>query len=557
MPDLTVITVSHNASAFLGPALRSVHAHAEGLDLQVLLVDNGDDGAGERIAREFPWVTPIRCPNRGFAYGNNAALKVATAPYVLFLNPDTEVLKGQFSSLLRRMEERPDIGLAGVNQVRPDGKRLATIRRFPSPMRTFADGLGARKLARIAGWIGSDVLDPVAYGRESTCDWVSGSFLLARKEVLASAGWFDERFFLYFEETDLCLRVHQAGFEVRHLPIMTVLHHQGRNKDIPRFEAQIVLSAQQYGAKHFSLPRRVAFRAAILSKYALRVASQVPIRPPGDSRRESAVAGMRMALGNAPPPFLAPQESALRASAYRARSNGNGSGNGHRVAFASTESADSYALNLTFHGIGEPVRPVDSAERGTWVTRRVFEELIDWAAGRDDVHVTFDDGNRSDLEIALPALVKRDLRATFFPVVGRTGEPGFLTRDDILALVDAGMSIGSHGMAHRSWRGLEGKALEREIGDARTQLEDIAQIPVTLGACPFGQYDRRVLNALKAAGFTQVFTSDGGRTRPTTWLQARNTVLDETRADHLEQLLEHPPAMSRMRKGGSLVKRWR
>jgi peptidoglycan/xylan/chitin deacetylase (PgdA/CDA1 family) len=182
------------------------------------------------------------------------------------------------------------------------------------------------------------------------------------------------------------------------------------------------------------------------------------------------------------------------------------------------------SINLTFHGIGEPRRSLERGEAEVWLATREFESVLDSIALRTDVRVTFDDGNDSDLEHALPALRRRGLTATFFLVAGRLGAPGFLDEGGIRTLVAAGMAIGSHGMHHRRWRGLDDRALAEELVDARRLLEDVAERPVTEAACPFGSYDRRVLHTLRHCGYRRVYTSDCGTARPLDWIQARNTV---------------------------------
>ncbi len=181
-------------------------------------------------------------------------------------------------------------------------------------------------------------------------------------------------------------------------------------------------------------------------------------------------------------------------------------------------------VNLTFHGIGDPVRGLEAGEENVWVTREAFLEVLDRAAGRDDVVITFDDGNASDLEQALPALQERGLTATFFVVAGRLGTPGFLDTAGVRALADAGMEIGCHGMRHRRWRGLDSSALHEELVEAKRVLELVVGCPVHAAACPYGSYDRRVLRAARASGYRRVYTSDGGPAGREAFLQARTSV---------------------------------
>jgi peptidoglycan/xylan/chitin deacetylase (PgdA/CDA1 family) len=217
------------------------------------------------------------------------------------------------------------------------------------------------------------------------------------------------------------------------------------------------------------------------------------------------------------------------------------------------------SINLTFHGIGEPPRQLEPGEGDVWVSQAAFLALLDSAAGRDDVRITFDDGNASDVEIAMPALLDRDLSATFFVVAGRLGSPGFLDHVAVHELTAAGMEIGSHGMHHRRWRGLDEPALQEELVQAKAVLENVLERPITRAACPFGSYDRRVLRTLRHAGFERAYTSDRGTAVPDAVLQARNTVGPADGADLLGRALALDASTARAlpRRAKLAVKRWR
>lgn len=216
-------------------------------------------------------------------------------------------------------------------------------------------------------------------------------------------------------------------------------------------------------------------------------------------------------------------------------------------------------VNLTFHGIGPHTRRVEPGEDHVWVTSERFTSMLDTVAGRDDVSITFDDGNTSDVQHALPALHRRGLTATFFVVAGRLGEPGFLSEDDVRLLAAEGMTIGSHGMHHRSWRKLGDEQLEEELAAARKRLEGVVRRPVLDAACPFGAYDRRVLRGLRRYGYRRVFTSDGGSARSDRWLQARNSLCEGDAVPELERMLSADGSLLRSLPGvaKAAVKRWR
>jgi peptidoglycan/xylan/chitin deacetylase (PgdA/CDA1 family) len=200
-------------------------------------------------------------------------------------------------------------------------------------------------------------------------------------------------------------------------------------------------------------------------------------------------------------------------------------------------------VNLTVHGIGPVSRELDPGEDGTWVSVKQFEQVLDAAVGRPDVRITFDDGNSSDLEIALPRLRERGLTAEFFVLAGMLGEPGKLSADGVRELQRAGMRIGSHGWAHRNWRQIDETQAAQEFAEAHRVLHELTGQPVTRVAIPFGSYDRRVLARIRLTGVTRAYTSDGGRTRPDSWLQARNSLRHDIGPEWTEQVLNGTPAL--------------
>ena len=215
------------------------------------------------------------------------------------------------------------------------------------------------------------------------------------------------------------------------------------------------------------------------------------------------------------------------------------------------------AINVTFHGIGDPGRRLDPGEADAWISREHFLAVLDSLMGRDDVRITFDDGNASDVELALPALLERDLTATFFVVAGRMGAPRFLDAAGVEQLTAAGMVVGCHGMGHRPWRGLDEHTLREELVDAKAMLEGVVGHPVTQAACPFGSYDRRVLRRLRGAGYRRVYTSDGGPTGLHEFLQARNTVHRHDEPAVVERIARFPAHRALTRRAKLTVKRWR
>jgi peptidoglycan/xylan/chitin deacetylase (PgdA/CDA1 family) len=180
-------------------------------------------------------------------------------------------------------------------------------------------------------------------------------------------------------------------------------------------------------------------------------------------------------------------------------------------------------LIITFHGLGDPPAGVSDSERKVWVPAQWLHAVLD-AIPPQGVSIAFDDGNVSDIEHALPALERRGRSAQFFVLAGQLGERGRLSADDVATLHAAGMRIGSHGLHHRNWRAISDDELELELRRSRTILAGIIDSEIAEAACPFGSYDRRVLKALRAAGYTRAYTSDGGTSSPSSWLASRTTI---------------------------------
>jgi GT2 family glycosyltransferase len=326
--DLAVIIVSTNEGHWLRGCLPTVFAASEGLRVDVVVVNNGsDDGTGDLVRSEFPDARVVASANHGFPHANNRALMTVDARYVLFLNPDTEVLEGTFAELLARMDALPDVGLAGCRQRVPSGALEPTMRRFPTAVRLLCEALGAEQWPFRASWTGQRELDFDRYTEEFELDWTAGSFMLARREALESAGWLDERLFLYCDEPDLAMRIKQAGWSVRHLPQMTIVHHFRKMGWNERGHAQNAYAYRQYFEKHLPRGQRSAALAALAFGYALRAQAYRALRRSEPDAPRAMRAALRTTLGRSGPPYEAPPTTAVRPPArVEAAANGAGSG---------------------------------------------------------------------------------------------------------------------------------------------------------------------------------------------------------------------------------------
>lgn len=194
---------------------------------------------------------------------------------------------------------------------------------------------------------------------------------------------------------------------------------------------------------------------------------------------------------------------------------------------------------LNFHGIGEPGPHVAAEDLPYWLPVDRLSSILDLVrpvASR--IMITFDDGNESDVEHALPLLQHCGLRADFFVLSARVGLEGSLSAEGIRRLRAAGMGIGSHGHRHVKWTTLPDDELAGEVSRSLDILGGIIGEPVRTVGVPFGHYDRRVLAVLRRAGIVRVYTSGEGCTPKDRWLLPRNTIRNDRPLSGIARLIE-------------------
>ena len=237
--DISGIVVSFNTRDLLRDCLHSFLEECtrlpDGITAEVLVVDNASsDGSAEMVEREFSGSsTPVRVlrssVNLGFGPANNLAIEEAQGRYLVLLNSDAFLHPRALRFAVEHMDGSPSTGFGGARLVGPDGAWQPSGRRFHSIWRDTLTltGMAARfPRSRIFGAPDRTWADPAI---AAEVDWVPGAFLIMRREALAKAGLFDPRFFLYYEETDLCRRVKAAGFAVSYWPDVVVTHMVGES----------------------------------------------------------------------------------------------------------------------------------------------------------------------------------------------------------------------------------------------------------------------------------------------------------------------------------------
>lgn len=267
--DLCVVIAANRNKDQMASTLTSVLERTGWLALDAVVVDNGDEGISGYVEERFMGVKTLRCEEGSLGRTYNCALEGVNARYVLFISPETEICRGDLASLVSVLERRPHIALAGVRQLNSDGSLSPSMRRFPSPRHMLAEVTGVDRIPGLGRVFGERERDLRKYGQETVCDWTS-EFLLVRKAALENVGWFDERLQRLAGEADLCLRLKRSGWQVVHMPWLTVRRQPPQRWEHARREAEAAYARMQFARKHF--PRISAdYRWGLALRYALQI----------------------------------------------------------------------------------------------------------------------------------------------------------------------------------------------------------------------------------------------------------------------------------------------
>ncbi|OGZ60771.1 MAG: hypothetical protein A2919_02430 [Candidatus Spechtbacteria bacterium RIFCSPLOWO2_01_FULL_43_12] len=228
--DLSIVIVSYNTRELLGKCLISAKAAIKNLDAEVFVVDNDSrDGTVPYIREKFPWVIVTEnSENVGFSKANNQSLKKAKGKYVLVLNPDTKLMPDTVKKTVQFMETHQEVAVATCRVELEDGQLDKDCRRhFPTPWRALCHFSGLAKL-----FPGSKIFDQYYMGylsdqKPHEIDSCMGAFMMIRKSVLQKVGYFDEDFFFYGEDLDLCWRIKAAGYKIMYFPFTKIIHYKG------------------------------------------------------------------------------------------------------------------------------------------------------------------------------------------------------------------------------------------------------------------------------------------------------------------------------------------
>ncbi len=277
-PKLSIIILNHNTKTLLKRCLGSIS-----YDCQIIVVDNNSsDGSVAMVEKEFSKVEVIkRTVNDGYTRGNNAARKFAKGEYVLFLNSDTKAFPDTISTMVKFMDTDPKIGVSTCLTELPNGKLYyACHRGFPSPWNSLCYFTGLSKLFPKVKFLNGYTMNYERLSTTHPIDACSGTFLLTRRRLLEKIGWFDEDYFSYGEDLEMCYRVKELGYKVMFNPDVKIIHYWGatsglkstskkiafqdeENKNrwnLARYEAMKIFYDKHYREQYSELFRWVVFR---------------------------------------------------------------------------------------------------------------------------------------------------------------------------------------------------------------------------------------------------------------------------------------------------------
>lgn len=228
---LSIVILCWNDLAVIGDCLQSIYAGTHSTSFEVIVSDNGStDESVPFIRQHYPQVHVIQNGvNLRFAKGNNVGFRECQGEYVLILNPDTIIHPGALDRIVEFADKHPEAGAIGCRVVNPDGSYQEHVRPLPTIRSMWMDNLRLGGLSRFAkvfsggaytGWKGEG---------ERTVGWLAGCFILMRGDLLRQLKGFDEQFFYYYEDTDLCRRVWQAGYTVLYTPDISIIHLKGHS----------------------------------------------------------------------------------------------------------------------------------------------------------------------------------------------------------------------------------------------------------------------------------------------------------------------------------------
>lgn len=234
--DISIIIVSYNTRELLSDCLESISRYSKNIKCETFVVDNNSsDKTAEFVSKNNLWVKLIaNKQNLGFSKANNLALKKSVGKYVLIINPDTKLMPKTLSRMKDFMDNsEQDLAVATCRVELESGQMDKDCRRlFPTPIRALAHFSGLSKVFKKSAFFNGYYCGHLPEDKEHEIDACVGAFMFIKKDLLDKVGYFDEDYFFYGEDLDLCYRFKEAGYKIIYTPITKIIHYKGASSGI-------------------------------------------------------------------------------------------------------------------------------------------------------------------------------------------------------------------------------------------------------------------------------------------------------------------------------------
>jgi N-acetylglucosaminyl-diphospho-decaprenol L-rhamnosyltransferase len=288
--QVDAVVVSYNSGRHLRACVQPL-TRIDGV--RVFVIDNASTDDSVAVVADLPADVLALSENNGFGAGCNAGWRRGEAPLVLFLNPDASIDENSLRRLAAVLDAEPGVGLVGPRIIEADGSLAFSQRRFPRLRSTYARAVFLHRIFKRALWADELIRDPAAYQTPASPDWVSGACMLVRRSVLEEIGGFDERFFLYCEDKDLCRRVREAGYDIRYEPGATIHHHGGASAPRAGLLPVLARSRVAYARKHLGRVRAAMETGGV----ALNALTHAVVARGGREKRAGHLSALAAVLG--------------------------------------------------------------------------------------------------------------------------------------------------------------------------------------------------------------------------------------------------------------------
>lgn len=262
--DVSVIIVNYNSFQLLNETFSSLIEHTKGLTYEIIVVDNNSEGNVESVTRHYPDIKLIKNNiNKGFAAANNQAVNIAIGDFLLFLNNDTKFIENAIKNVFDFAKKNNEKIFIGIQLLNEDRSKQESVVEFPSVWNAFTENFFLYKIFKRSKLFNKYYLNEIELTNPTFVDVIRGAFMFCPKNEIVKLGGFDERFFFYSEETDLCYRFRMNEGNVIFLPAVKIIHYGGvatENDPWFKYKNQTIGKIQFY-QKHF---RGIKFISVII-----------------------------------------------------------------------------------------------------------------------------------------------------------------------------------------------------------------------------------------------------------------------------------------------------